>query len=154
MKKIGVLLIIATCLVACKSRPGNSLEADLFSLSIETSPCFGKCPVYTLDIDQKLFVTFKGVMYARRKGTFKTRITPAQRDEILIILENVGFWKWKEIYDNPRITDLSSTTIAVVYGKKSKKVRYRAEGPREFGALINKIHQIVEENTYERVEQK
>jgi hypothetical protein len=74
MKTIGIIALALAALPACASAPVARVE----SISYETGPCFGTCPVYRLRVDSDGRGTFEGIRFTAFTGTRAFRATPAQ----------------------------------------------------------------------------
>ncbi|MCI4670124.1 MAG: DUF6438 domain-containing protein [Bacteroidia bacterium] len=154
MRKIAIVLGILFYLTGCKSQLETSKESGQgrpdFSLDITTTPCYGKCPVYTLSIDNDLKVVYKGIMNTDLKGTFSNQLSQEQLNLILTNLDRSGFWNWKGNYDVEGVQDFPTKTLEVNYGKKSHKVRSRVGGPANFNPLLDDIQEIISQNPYKK----
>ncbi len=111
-------------------------------LSISTSPCFGQCPVYELNVYGNQSVEFTGKRFAHKEGTFHGTLTKEQFAELLELMDEAELEKANDVYDNPDITDLPMTTILYTTdsGKKSIKARY--DVPENIKSFINKTYEL------------
>ncbi len=147
-------LIISVCLfMACNSKKGTTTGDDeiiedvyteddeyqfenvspndsLFA-SIERSPCFGQCPVYTMHIYNNGLVKYKGKNFVKRTGEFVMELTPAQMLTFVNKAEAIEYMKMDDSYDNPSVTDVSSTTSSIVINRTRKKIYRRFGFPKE-----------------------
>lgn len=67
---------LALALAACATVPATG--ADLESISYETGPCFGACPVYRVTVRADGSGTFEGRRFTAAEGERAFRATPAQ----------------------------------------------------------------------------
>lgn len=107
-------------------------------ISIRKTPCFGDCPVYSLDIDKDGKVVYNGIQYVLKKGKHEFKLTDKQLKKVNDILSEKDFSEFKKAYDDPRITDLPSTFIT--RNGKQIKIRLWKDIPDE---LIN-VHEYIE----------
>ncbi|MBU1099376.1 MAG: hypothetical protein KKA84_03145 [Bacteroidetes bacterium] len=132
------LIIIFIVFVGCSSSKPD-YEVNLFS---ETNPvikmtktnCFGRCPVYDLEIKGNGDVVLTGRENIDKIGEYKLRIDKSEIVRLLSKIDEVDFWGMKDEYDG-RVTDLPSTYISVNYNGKSKKIKSRYNSPKELDEL-------------------
>ena len=73
---IGALaLLVGGCTTMAADRP-MAIESD--SISYETGPCFGACPVYRVTVQPNGSGTFEGRRFTAVTGERAFRLTPAQ----------------------------------------------------------------------------
>jgi Domain of unknown function (DUF6438) len=118
---------------------GSTSDALFFSL--ERTPCFGKCPAYTVTIDKLGKATWVGRSNAERMGTWSAPVDPATMEKLLLHAKNVGFFAFEDKYDG-QVTDLPSTIIRVNADGHDKKVFGRYKTPpafRPFAAFADSL---------------
>ncbi len=108
-------------------------------ISMRKTPCFGDCPVYTLDIDKEGNVIYNGIQYVLEKGKREFKLTEEQLTKLNKLLSQGDFESFKEVYDNPRITDLASTFI----NHNGKQIKIRLWNDSIPDELIN-VHEYIE----------
>ncbi|GAB5417365.1 MAG: hypothetical protein Crog4KO_29470 [Crocinitomicaceae bacterium] len=120
----------------------DDTERTLFA-SIERTPCFGRCPTYTLKIYSDGFVEFDGIRDVDMLGKYTTSITQEQMDAILEQANDIAFFSFEDEYDDGMITDLPSTTTTVVKDGKTKSVMRRHGYPKRLLLLENSIEALI-----------
>ncbi|MDO6744801.1 DUF6438 domain-containing protein [Tenacibaculum soleae] len=95
-----------------KTTLNNLIEKEENTLiSIRKTPCFGDCAVYTLTIDKKGNVIYNGIEYVLEKGVRKFTLSETAFEKLTKMLAKKDFNEFKDVYDDPKITDLPSTYI-------------------------------------------
>jgi hypothetical protein len=74
MRNIVLTALALTALPAAAARPATPVQ----TISFETGPCFGACPVYRLHVNSDGSGTFEGIRFTAFTGTRAFRATPAQ----------------------------------------------------------------------------
>lgn len=74
MKKIAILFAAALALPAAAQRPATPVE----TITFETGPCFGACPVYRVVVNSNGTGTFEGRHHTAVTGTRAFRLRPGQ----------------------------------------------------------------------------
>ena len=97
-----------------------------FFASIERTPCFGRCPTYTMKIYSDGFIEYNGKRDVDMIGAYTTTISSEQMDAILEKAKEIKFFEMDDSYDG-MITDLPSTTTKIVMNDTEKSV-YRRHG--------------------------
>ncbi len=104
-------------------------ENDSLLLSYETTPCFGRCPVYKIKIFKSGFAIYEGLNFAEKMGSYAYTFSEKEIDEILEMANEVDYRELEDVYDDPRISDLPSTQSEISFGANSKKLKTRANIP-------------------------
>jgi len=74
MKSVALLALALAALPATAAPPSTPVQ----TISFETGPCFGACPVYRLHVNSDGSGTFEGLRFTAFTGTRAFRATPAQ----------------------------------------------------------------------------
>jgi len=76
MKSIGFVIAMALCaLPACASAP---VGTPVQTISFETGPCFGTCPVYRFSVNSDGSGVFEGIRFTAFTGSRPFRATARQ----------------------------------------------------------------------------
>lgn len=142
MKQIFFLLLLFS-LTACKqTKPLKSNLADLDAenqketifISMERTPCLGKCPGYTITIYETGMVIYEGRDFVEREGKYTAMLSNEAMNELKNYIKSINFFNFKDKYDK-EITDIPSCIVAVSLDGKYKKIIDRYEAPRELRDL-------------------
>ena len=131
------------------------LSAEVFARYRQT-PCFGRCPVYTITIlkDGKAF--FEGENFVDHEGEYKGAVSKEERMQLREIANEIRFFEMASIYDNKNVTDLPSiiTTLALEEGGH-KTVINRYGGPETMREIEKYFQELVKNIQWKRkVEQE
>ena len=74
----GTALALSLALAACATVPDPGLGQPIESLSYETGPCFGACPVYRVTVNRDGSGLFEGRRFTAVTGSRSFRMTPGQ----------------------------------------------------------------------------
>lgn len=147
MKYILLLLTLTTLFFSCKDSEKTitkSVEKEIVEettkqdlpvkealfLSMERTPCFGKCPAYKITIFNTGNVTYTGNSNTKKIGKYSKTLTQQQLNEIQKMMKDIKIMEMKDVYDS-EVTDLPSTIFFIVNNKKKKKILYRIDAPAE-----------------------
>lgn len=108
---------------------GSTSDATFFSL--QRTPCFGKCPAYTVEINADGSARYSGRSFAPREGEFTGQVDKATMQHLYDQALSIGFFSFQDSYDGP-VTDIPSTIIRVHADGKDKKVVGRVKTPPAF----------------------
>lgn len=133
------------------SKPNDEtpIKEALF-LSMERTPCFGKCPSYKLTIFNTGNVVYEGFTFAKKEGKHTKKLSKSQLTEIQDKVESIKLFEMKDKYDS-QITDIPSTILYVVYKGKKKKILDRVGGPDELKSLEKLIDFLVLDDELKKV---
>ena len=77
MRRLAIAAAIAA-LPACATLPDPAAGRAIRSLSYETGPCFGACPIYRVTVNRDGSAIFEGRRFTALTGTRSFRVTPQQ----------------------------------------------------------------------------
>jgi uncharacterized protein DUF6438 len=83
------LILIATALVALPARAAAPPATPAHTITYETGPCFGRCPVYRVSVSSDGAGSFEGISFTAVAGTRPFRATYAQYRAFAAQLEPV-----------------------------------------------------------------
>lgn len=147
---IGILMLLLAGGCAGLRKNGGT-PAD-FRLQLERTPCFGKCPVYTMDIDADGKVNYHGHNFTDHKGHWTKTLSADQQRDLTRLMRESDFFSYDTLYDDAGISDLPSIIIAYTANGETHRVTFRYGGPVTFRQLAEKIEAIVTEEGYSPVQ--
>ena len=80
-------------------------------ISIRKTQCFGDCPVYDFYINKDGKAFFNGKKYVVKEGKHEFQLSEKELQLLTSKIETSNFNSFKDVYDNPKITDLASSYI-------------------------------------------
>lgn len=142
MKQLLILLLITSVFSCKQTKPIKedlkALEVDnqkeSIFISMERTPCLGRCPGYTITIYETGMVIYEGRDFVEREGKYTTMLSNDAMEELKNYIKEINFFNLKDKYDK-EITDIPSCIIAVSLEGKYKKIIDRYEAPRELRDL-------------------
>lgn len=160
MKPILLLLLATVALRDC-GQPGRKIKLE--KIVFHTSPCFGACPTYHLQVNsdkslqlyaERVYKKDKG--FSREPDTAKTGyFTGTVRDttfqKLLSELETIGLDSLE--LNGPNCCDGSLKTIIVYYNGKRKFLRSMFP-PENTHRLIAVLYEIAEKSPVRRTDEK
>lgn len=124
-----------------KTTKSSAIKESLF-LSMERTPCFGKCPSYKLFIFNTGNVIFEGYSNTKYIGKYKQQLTRQQLKEIQYMMDEIDITGMKDVYDSG-VTDFPSTILYLVSNNThKKKILDRVDAPtslKQFEKLIDSL---------------
>lgn len=133
------LVLLAVGLVACngqKTAPnastyGGAAPADSLFFTLTRTPCFGKCPAYTVNVYRSGYATYNGKSHVEKTGEHTAQVGTDTMALLLAKAERIGFFDLQDVYDS-QVTDLPTTTIVVAARGRTKQVKARHQVPQQF----------------------
>nr|WP_299340194.1 DUF6438 domain-containing protein [Allomuricauda sp.] len=122
----------------------NQTSYTIEQVSIETVPCFGTCPVFTLTIDKTGNTQFIGKEHVSKKGKFTTKIPQQTVDALWAMIAYAKLKELKNEYENPW-ADGRTVTIRVDFSDGStKKIRdHGLQGTFGLRSIYDKLMELV-----------
>lgn len=135
----AVLISVATAFLGCNGQKtatstatyGGAAPADSLFFTLTKTPCFGKCPAYTVNVYRSGYATYNGKSHVEKTGEHTASVGTDTMALLLAKAESIGFFDLQDVYDS-QVTDLPTTTIVVAAGGRSKQVKARHQVPQQF----------------------
>ncbi|MGV3620780.1 MAG: DUF6438 domain-containing protein [Archangium sp.] len=127
-----MLVVMVLALVSCKSTPEKAPEEDVKTapvteakpddllLSLKRTPCFGRCPVYTVQVFADGRVRWVGDANVRERGEREARLSADEVAKIAARIDASDFATWKTDYMNHQVTDMPGAVLTW----KGKTIRH------------------------------
>ena len=77
MKKLLIAGVFTFTLVGCASTPPQAQGMMQETIRYSSSPCFGACPIYSVEISPSGAVHFDGKQYTKVTGTQDLTVSPS-----------------------------------------------------------------------------
>ncbi len=127
--------------------PNDSLFA-----SIVRSPCFGQCPIYSLQIYNGGLVKYKGKNFVKRTGEYVMELDKSKMLTFVNKARAISYMQLNDTYDNKSVTDLPSTTTSIVIDGIRKKVYKRFGAPKELNEFERLFDDLLNSEKWIKVE--
>ncbi|HVA99342.1 MAG TPA: DUF6438 domain-containing protein [Bacteroidia bacterium] len=154
---IAIIFSYGTCHSVKKAVPKSTVVApfgnDSTLIWMSKTPCFGKCPVYTIDIHANGKVIFDGSQNISKIGTYEKQLSKGFLDSLTQTFEDAHFFDFKDNY-TAMMTSIPTTFIRFVHDGKDKKIRDYYNAPQTLHELENRIIEIVNEDNWTQITQK
>jgi hypothetical protein len=115
-------------------------------ITLERTPCYGTCPVYSLKISGDGEVIYEGKKYVKVLGVQKTTISKAAVQQLVSEFENAGYFGLNDNYTKYTVTDMPSANTSIAIGNRTKSINHYygdRTAPEKLTALENKIDETV-----------
>lgn len=129
---VGLALGMTACAprTPAARQPSEATEAASPAISLERTPCFGTCPVYTITVSPSGQVTFEGRAHVRLLGAATAEIPKPRVDSLLVELERAGYFRFAGRYavSEPAcgryVTDLPSVISTASLRGRTKRIQH------------------------------
>jgi len=130
---LGLVLGISACAPRTSAAPADQQLSDAAAgpaISLERTPCFGGCPVYTISVSPSGRVTYVGKANVRDLDTATAQIPKPRVDSLLVELEKAGYFRFASRYaaSEPAcgryVTDLPAAIIIVSLHGRTKRIEH------------------------------
>src|SRR5690349_17838253 len=86
----------------------------IISVFVETAPCYGTCPVFTMAITQDRSAYYHVIADKKDSGSFKTILSQQDYDMLIKLINASDFANLKDRYAVPE-TDQPSILLTIMY---------------------------------------
>ncbi len=135
MKKIIGIITLFT-MISCGIYTKKNQVHTVFK--IERTPCFGKCPVYKLELFDNKTITYDGIKNVKRIGKEDIQLTDEQYNNFIQQISSLPFADYKLQYGK-EIRDVA--LIYVTY--KGKRIQMTQ------GKVPEKLNKVIKETEQE-----
>lgn len=90
-------------------------------ITLRRTACFGRCPIYSVEIRGDGLVTYRGERFVAVTGLRTRRVSPAAVRRLVNQFRAANFFALRDEY-RARVTDLPSRIVTLRIGDRSKQV--------------------------------
>jgi len=151
--KMILTLLFAAFFISCHS--GRNISENIFSkdfISIEKTPCYGTCPIYTMSIDGDGIALLRAGDFMDDVGFFYATL---KADSVSSLFRHAKVCDW-DSYDSSYMNqylDLPSTIVRFsVHAKDTVTVQYNTiNAPAELRLLGNRLELLQEQLNWKEI---
>ncbi len=159
MTKLGLVSLLAG-LLACAPRAAAPPAAETSKqagstpvITLERTPCFGRCPVYRVSASSDGIVVYEGKAHVRQLGAASGRINPERVAALLSELERAGYFSFPASFTSADLacgryaTDLPSVITSARVGDRTKRIVHDhgcGSAPGALTVLERRIDQVLD----------
>lgn len=140
MRILCAILLIAS-LVSCGSQ--KALIGDNFSVTMDKGSCFGSCPVYSLNINNKGYASYEGERFTDKIGNHGLQLPSSKFNAVAKAFADADLASFDDNYPS-NIADLPNTTIAYINNTLSKRISGKEERPQKLKDLQGMLEEIAQ----------
>jgi hypothetical protein len=127
MNKLKFISLMIIFVLGAAVVTAQDSEANV-AITLERTPCFGTCPVYTVTIMDDGSVIYEGQNFVETMGEQTSEIDPETVASMVEAFANAGYFEWDEAYDTQSVSDLPTVTTSVMRdGETHRIVRYTGD---------------------------
>lgn len=149
---LSALILLGACSGKTAPESATPVDGDSLVAYLERTPCFGRCPWYTIHVYKSGFAVYEGKRDAPRTGKFSARISQQQLESIGKKATELGFFELQDEYRNERLTDFPTVYVEVRYkGKRKAITHYDANPPAALTAMEDYIDKVFENTDWQKL---
>jgi hypothetical protein len=149
MKTLLFALASLTLVAAGKCRKSAADTSPLVGL--ETSGCFGYCPVFKLQFLNNGLVRYEGLHFVEKMGKDSFFLAKEELDQLKAKVKEVNLWQYPDLIKTD-VVDAPFATLTAYDGDRSKSVRGSFDRPKPLLELEDLIKDLAEAHDF-RVKQ-
>ena len=119
-------------------------------ISYKKGACMGKCPVYSITVDEKGLLSYHGIINVDKIGLYSRQLTPKEFRKVKCKFKRAKFHKLDEKYGMD-VMDAPMTTFVYNEAKLNKKIKVKMEMPKRLQKSEKYLQSLItdsEEITY------
>ncbi len=125
--------------------------SDSLLFKLERTPCFGRCPTFSISVFTGGYVEYQGDRNVEKIGFYKSKMSAKEIEKLQLMVNELDIYKLKDIYD-ANMTDIPSTIITYQYQDNAKVVVDRANSPEKLRLFEKEVELMLNQLTYEQIE--
>jgi len=161
MKKLSLVILLSAMVIVAfarqhKHKKKAALTNHIVSVSLRHTACYGRCPIYTLELNRNGMATYTATLFNPDTGVFTKDIGVTKAMEIINQFNNYRIDTCKDMY-NSRHTDLPGTIFTIKYDTTTKTIMDASAGPpffEQLRALMDGLITKKIDNSWHRVPEK
>jgi hypothetical protein len=127
------------------SPPADTVDANIAGkpvITLQRTPCFGSCPVYTLSVSPSGQVVYEGKAHVRRLGAATAQIPKQRVDALLVEIDKAGYFGFANRYTSAEpacgryATDSPSVISSATLNGRTKRIEHDYGCGAAPGALV------------------
>jgi hypothetical protein len=127
MNKLKFISLLIIFVLGAAVVTAQDSEANI-AITLERTPCFGGCPIYTVAIFDDGAVVYDGTRFVETTGEQTSEIDPETVALMVEAFANAGYFEWDEAYDTRTVTDVPSVITSVTRdGETHRILRYTGD---------------------------
>lgn len=132
---------------ATSGKPVLDYDRPMFSLS--KTPCYGKCPQYSLTLTNDRQLILNAINHMDKKGKYSIRLNAREYNTLLMGLDSLNLQTLPAVYpqDTKRIpSDVQATVLRFPNdaGTEEKKVEIYFDAPEKLASFLTRFEAMVE----------
>jgi len=154
-KKVVFAVAIIIAATSCSRKKAvedtsAALTADSLVAYIERTPCFGRCPYYSIRLYQSGYAVYEGYNDVPNIGRYFTRVSKTDIKSITDKALSLHFFELNDSYKNPHLTDFPTVYVEVNYeGQHKKIVHYDADPPKALVEMEDFIDAVFKDRNWQ-----
>ena len=129
MRYFRILCLVLSLLTGCSTgqqQAQQSLQEDISDvrITLQRTPCFGMCPMYTVTVTGRGDVQFIGVKYVYKEGEYRKQISVDSVRTLIRMFQDIQFYTLKDEYEDRAVSDAPSAIVTYATKDRSKTVKH------------------------------
>lgn len=140
---IAAGLALAIGGMGCSGNGGDAEPRRTVTITMERNACFGRCPVYRLDLDGSGKVVYEGRGFVKEHGRREATVPVEDVQALVKEIESAGYFTLRDNYP-PDATDHAIVVTSVSINGTTKRVEHDL-GSRSAPAALEELYRRIDE---------
>jgi hypothetical protein len=137
---LSISFLISACAGSGEIR--RTEVPENFALSLERTPCFGRCPTYALSLDAKGKVAYEALRFAPDSSEVHRKLTKSKMKKLVFLLKEADLTQYEDRY-HAEISDLPAVILQCELDEMSKNIYMRQQVPTRLDSLIVDLEALI-----------
>ena len=122
----------------------KAAQPSITTLRMDRTACFGKCPIYYVEIQSNGMTSFHGIRFTEHDGIWQKQLSPADCQKLMRRFEAAKVDTCADSYE-AMVTDLPSINYVFRYANgTAKNIQNASYGPQFLNTLAREVDALVQ----------
>jgi hypothetical protein len=137
------MMLVSGCGGGSNDTAADSIPAREVQITLERSACYGRCPVYRVEIDGTGKVVYEGRGFVKINGQQQDTVPARDVQALAREIEQSGYFGFRDNFP-PDATDHPTVVTNVRIGTQSKRIEHNL-GSRSAPAALETLYRRIDE---------
>lgn len=154
MKKISLIAVLTVLFLPTQPATAGHRKHkkqvtshELVAVKIDYGPCYGHCPIYSIELNHSGLVTYTGIRFAEDSGVYTRLVSATEAGRILKLVDTYNMDTCQNRYW-VRIPDIQVFSFHLYYKTSEKTIQNATFGPNYLKELQAELEQIGEKKRF------
>jgi hypothetical protein len=146
MRKLTAVILLLMCCISAdakqsKHKKAKKVSNEIISVEVYHTACFGRCPIYKVDVNKDGIATYTGMRFTEDSGVYQKKIGARKAQALLNEFAKYRIDTCKDHYES-LIQDVPGIVLTIRYKGRNKVINdahFAPQGVLRLSTLLTQI---------------